>query len=112
MIILNSNNYPFKAKWVSRKLTVDNEQERALLLGKEFNCNEVVNKNRSKREVMPGGYTDNIALTLRSNNELCKDIQAEDSVTFKDCTYSVVRVYQQTSMIAFNKYEYYIELSY
>lgn len=110
-MMLNSGMFPFKARWNPRKLTVDNQEERSDQLGFEFDCNEV-SRQRNKREVMPGGYVDNVAITIKTQDPICLKIQSEDSILYKGITYSVNEVRPKSSRAGIGRYEYYIDLTF
>lgn len=111
-MILNGGSYPYVAKWVKRKLLEDNQEERALQFGQEFRCNEAISANKTKRELVPGGFVDNTVLTLRTQDIVAKEIEPRDYINFKGVQYKVAKVDPRPSKLGFGKYEYFIDLTY
>lgn len=80
------------AVWQKHVLSDDGEYLGAKNAGEEFIAYEYTPARRTERNVIPGttSTVSEATLTLATSDKIAEKIEADDTVKWKDCTYTVL----------------------
>lgn len=108
--MVTNSRFPYVAYWANKKFADNNQTIGANTKQIAFRCVESTLKRKASTSNTEGSTAQTVAITLRTDEQIAKLIEADDSVTYDKYIYSVVDVSEVRSIVALGAKEYLVAL--